>query len=486
MKKAIALAMTLMACVAFRVLAQRSGPNAKAVVDAALKAMGTSSLQSIQYSGTGSIYSTGQAYLSGGAWPRYTLKKYTMSVNYTVPAMRQEIVRVDDEKPPRGGGAGGYNPVTFQGGIRPVPGDIIQNQNIDARTEPGALDLWLSPHGFLKGAAANLSAAKTTTSRGKTTLSFTSGKYTVTGILNSQNLVEEVDLLRDVAYTGDTPIDAVYSNYRDFGGVKFPMHVVIKESGYTTLYLMVATVSPNSIPALEVRGAEAAAGRGGTPARPEPASEKIGEGVWFLTPGIEGSVLVEFNDYVVMLEAPGNDAYSMAAIAKAKNMLPNKPIRYVVNSHHHSDHAGGLRAYVAQGIPIITYESHKKYYEDQIFRNPHTINPDILPRAPKKPVIETVSDKRVITDGKMTLEIYLMKDQLHADGLLMFYIPKEKLLIQADTYAPRPGAPPLASPSPLTVNLVDNVSRLKLDVQRVAHIHGGINPYSDVLASAGR
>jgi glyoxylase-like metal-dependent hydrolase (beta-lactamase superfamily II) len=187
-----------------------------------------------------------------------------------------------------------------------------------------------------------------------------------------------------------------------------------------------------------------------------------------------------------MIEAPSNDAYTTAAIAKEKSMWPGKPIRYVVNTHHHADHAGGLRAYVAQGIPIITHESHKQYYEEQILRNVHTINPDLLQRSPRKPILETMADKRVISDGTMTLEIYLMKGQPHSEGMLMVYVPKEKLLIQADAFVPRPGAPPLPAPSPITINFVDNVNRLGLDVQRVAHIHGGTSAYSDVLATVGR
>ena len=461
----------------------RTGTEAQTLIDAVTAAMGTSALQSVQYSGTGSIYPTGQAYRSGGPWPRYTLKKYAMSINYGIPAMRAEIVRVDDQKPALGGGAGGYNPTTFQGGIRPVPGDIIQNQNIDARGDPAALDFWLTPHGFLKGVAANSSSAKVSTARGKRLLSFTAlGKYTVTATINSQNLVEGVRLLKDVPFTGDTPIEGIYSDYRDFAGVKFPMHIVTREGGHPTLDLTVADVHPNSSVTLDVRGA---AGAGATP-RPDPQPEKIGEGVWFMTPGVEGSVLVEFKDYVVMIEAPSNDAYTTAAIAKEKSMWPGKPIRYVVNTHHHADHAGGLRAYVAQGIPIITHESHKQYYEEQILRNVHTINPDLLQRSPRKPILETMADKRVISDGTMTLEIYLMKGQPHSEGMLMVYVPKEKLLIQADAFVPRPGAPPLPAPSPITINFVDNVNRLGLDVQRVAHIHGGTSAYSDVLATVGR
>ena len=108
------------------VKAQNAGSQAKTAIDAAVAAMGTAGLQSIQYSGTGSFYATGQAYLPCGPWPQYKVTKYTMSVNYTAPAMRQDLVRIDDERPPRGGGVGGYNPTTFQGGIRPVPGDMIE------------------------------------------------------------------------------------------------------------------------------------------------------------------------------------------------------------------------------------------------------------------------------------------------------------------------------------------------------------------------
>ena len=213
-----------------------------------------------------------------------------------------------------------------------------------------------------------------------------------------------------------------------------------------------ADVQPNSPAALEVRGNPP---RGGgppaTPAAPATTAarvepEKIADGVWFMTPGAEGSTLVEFNDYVVLVEGPGSDAQTLATIADAKRMCPNKPIKYVVNTHHHADHAGGLRAYVAEGIPIITHETHKRYYEQQIFRNPHTLNPDRLARAPRAPIIETMKDKRVLTDGNMTLEIHLMRGQPHSEGLLMVYIPKEKLLIQADAYAPRPGAQAAAGP----------------------------------------
>src|SRR5690349_18697861 len=236
MKNTFAMAIAATMLLSLYAAAQKTGSDAKTTIDAAVAAMGTAGLQSIQYSGTGSFYATGQAYVPGGPWPRYTLKKYTMLVNYTAPAMRQALVRIDDEKPPRGGGVGGYNPTTFQGGIRPAPGDMVENQSTDGHAEVGAVRMWLTPQGFLKGAAANEATAKTASEHGKKVVTFTAfGRYNVKGTINAQNLVEHVETLVDVPYTGDTLVEGVYSDYKDFGGVKFPMHIVMKEGGYPTL-----------------------------------------------------------------------------------------------------------------------------------------------------------------------------------------------------------------------------------------------------------
>ena len=491
MKRTLTLVIAATAVLALHAAAQQNAaPDAGAVINAVTTAMGTGKLRAVQYTGTGSINPTGQAYTSGGAWPRYTVTKYSMSVDYSVPAMRQELVRIDDAKVPRGGGAGGYNPQTFQGGIRPIPGDIIQNNTINGRMENGAIQFWLTPHGFLKGAAANLATLKTATARGKKTLTFTAfGKFPITATVDGTNLIEKVEALVDIGFTGDTVLDGAYTNYRDLDGIRFPMHILMREGGWPTLEVNVAQVNPNAQSAIDAVARAMSAAPAAPPAAAAaapPAPVKLADGVWQLTPNGEGSILVEFNDYVVMVEAPGGDAVSMASIEKAKQLAPGKPIKYVVNSHHHADHAGGMRAYVAEGIPIITHESHRKYYEEQIFKNPHSINPDRLARMPRAPMLEFIKDKRVLSDSSQALEIYLMKDQPHSEGLLMVYLPKSKQLIQADAYVPRPGAPPLPVPSPYTTNLVDNVSRLKLDVARVVQIHGGVVPYSEVLSAAGR
>lgn len=485
MKKLARIAITLSIGLSIDVGAQ----DPKSVIDDAQRAMGTASLQAIRYSATGWVYAVGQAPGPGKPWPRFQVANYEAAIDYTVPIMREELVRVDVENPPRGGGAGPYIPATGQGGIRPIPfGSQTQVQTRDARNEVGLLQIWITPHGFLKAAAANNATVTSGSAGGKTvrTISFTvNEKYTVTGAINDQHLVERVETRVPNTLLGDMLLETRYSDYKDVGGVKVPMRVLQRQGGFPTLDLTISHVQPNSATALQLTSpAGPPAAAPGAAANPE--TKAIAEGVWLVGGGSPNSHLVEFADHMVVIEAPQNDEYTTRVIAEAKRLAPNKPVRSLINSHHHSDHSGGLRGYAAEGITIITHELNKPYYE-KIFTNPFQLNPDRLARANRKAVIETVGDKRVLTDGLRTLEIYHVRGNLHDEGLLIVYLPKEKLLVQADAYGPRPpDGRPLLAPSPYTINLIENIERLKLDVAQVVHIHGGVDPYAVVKKAAGR
>jgi glyoxylase-like metal-dependent hydrolase (beta-lactamase superfamily II) len=451
------------------------------VIQMATRAMGAASLESIQYSGSGSSFTVGQAPGPGAPWPRFELAKYVASVNYAAPAMREETVRRDVDYPPRGGGAGPFNPATGQGGMRPIPGDVIQNLTRDGRTEAGLLQIWMTPHGFLKAAAANATFSPASKGRGQTVLVKLGGR-TITGVINDQGLVDRIATTVANNILGDVPFEVTFSDYKDYGGTRFPSHIVQSQGGHRTLDLIVTDVQPNSAAARALAVAAQPPAAPASPAKTDP--QKIVEGVWFLAGGAPMSVLVEFSDHVVVIEAPQNDERTDATIAAVKQLLPSKPIRYVVNTHQHFDHSGGVRGYVAAGIPIMTHEKNRPYWE-RILRNPFTLEPDRLARAGRRPVIETVGEKRVLSDGAMTLELRHLQGNLHDDTLLVAYLPKQKLLVQADAFHPRPGAAPLASPPPFTVNLVENIRRLKLDVERVVHLHGGIDSIAAVVKAAG-
>jgi glyoxylase-like metal-dependent hydrolase (beta-lactamase superfamily II) len=100
-------------------------------------------------------------------------------------------------------------------------------------------------------------------------------------------------------------------------------------------------------------------------------------------------------------------------------------------------------------------------------------------------VIEGMGDKRVLMDGTRMLELHHLRGNGHSEGLLIAYLPREKLLIQADAFHPRPGAAPLPAPSPYTINLLENIRRLQLDVAQIAHVHGGVDSFAALMKAAG-
>jgi glyoxylase-like metal-dependent hydrolase (beta-lactamase superfamily II) len=187
-----------------------------------------------------------------------------------------------------------------------------------------------------------------------------------------------------------------------------------------------------------------------------------------------------------MLEGPTSEARSLAANEAIQKTVPNKPIKYVVNTHAHYDHAGGLRTYVAQGITVITHEGNKAFLE-QAWARPRTIEPDPLAKSPRPAMIETVGDKRVLTDGSRTIELHHLKDSGHNTATLIAYLPKERILMYGDGYNPPPGDDPRTpdrSPE-FGLQLYENVQRLKLNPARIAPVHGRVVPFENMKIAIG-
>ena len=326
-------------------------------------------------------------------------------------------------------------------------------------------------------------ASQTVDGRSVTVVSFTlQERFSVSATINSQNLVEKVETRIPNPVLGDMPVEISYSDYRDFSGVQFPARIVQRQGGHPTLEITVSSVQPNS--AVDMETPESVRTAGVTPVRVE--TQRIAEGVWFLAGGSHHSVAVEFQDHVVVVEGPQNEERSEAVIAEVKKLLPDKPIRYLVNTHHHFDHSGGIRTYVAEGATIITHEINKPFYE-QAFRAPRTLSPDRLSQSNVPAKFETMTDKHVVTDGTRTMELHLTQGSGHNAGLIMAYLPRERILIEADSFSPPPpGAPPPAVISPYSVNLYENIERLRLAVQRIVPIHGRVVPLADLRRVIGR
>jgi glyoxylase-like metal-dependent hydrolase (beta-lactamase superfamily II) len=238
-------------------------------------------------------------------------------------------------------------------------------------------------------------------------------------------------------------------------------------------------------------------------------SQKLADGVWLLGGGTHNSMLVEFRDFVAVVEAAVNEARSLAVIAEVNRLVPDKPIRYVVNTHHHFDHAGGLRTYLSQGTTVVTHESNKDYYLDILFHpSAWTLQPDrlaiyspmyMISRRPAP--IDTVGTKYVVSDGVRMMEILHVQDMAyelgdpsyrqgnHGADMLMAYLPKEKILLNADLYSPpAQGAQPFdgaqgrpAVPTAGMRTLYRNMLKLKLAVEQHVPIHGRVGTNDDFM-----
>jgi glyoxylase-like metal-dependent hydrolase (beta-lactamase superfamily II) len=494
--------------------------DAKSVLQAAVKAMGSANVKTIQYSGTGWNAAVGQSFSPEEDWPRFEVTRYSRTIDYDAKTSREELTRRQGNNPPRGGGGtplqgeqqqiavvsgnyawnvDGQNPV-------PQPGQYLAGISV---AEFRQLDILLTPHGFLKAALAapNPTAISLTlpgspgaiTQNGKATLvSFTAmGKYRVNGTFNDQNMLELVQTWVPNPVYGDMLYELRYTNYKDFGGVKFPTVLHIHQGdprlsvAHNSMEITLTTVQPNvSVAAINVPDAVQKAAA--PPVRAE--SQKLADGVWLIAGGSHNSVAVEFRDFVAVIEAPLNEERSLAVLAEVNKLIPAKPIRYVVNTHHHFDHSGGLRTYLAQGASIVTDQANREYYERVLFNPaPRTLQPDRFSTyypyfvGGRRPLpIEAVNQKYVLSDGVRTVDLYPMQGLNHAAGMLIAYLPKERILVNADLYSPPAQGAPVPAVNANMRSLQQNIQRLKLDVGQHVPIHGQPGSMDQFLQIVGR
>jgi len=442
-----------------------SAQDARTVIANASKAIGVDTLKTVQYSATGMDFALGQAPNPSSPWPKFINKSYTRAINFETPASRIERVRVQGENPPHGGGQ------------QPLVGDQPVNQTIIVNAETPwvqQLEIVMMPHGFLRAAAAKNATVEAKTVGGKkyNVVSFLGdNKAKVNGYINDQNLVERIETWIDNPFLGDMAFEAIYSDFVNAGGAMFPRHIVQKQGGYPIFDLTVNDVKANAAVTIQPpQGRGGAGAPAAAAASPAATSEKLGDGVYLIGGGYAG-IAIDFKDHITIIETGQSEPRGLAVIAEAKRLIPNKPVKYVVNTHSHIDHSSGLRAAVAEGATILTHQINKAYLEKTL-SIPHTLNPDKAQQNGKKPIVEAVGEKKVLTDGTHVVELHHMTNFGHHDGMLLVYFPKEKVLLEADGYNPQPTtATPPNPPSPFTTSLLDNIRRLRLDVQRIVPVH---------------
>jgi glyoxylase-like metal-dependent hydrolase (beta-lactamase superfamily II) len=447
----------------------------------AAAAMRTENLASITYSGSAKAARNSfmQTPSANPPWPVNDITNYRRTIGIMQPASR----------------ATGE---TFNGGLfmgPPVAGTY--NQNVPAEGAPWSqqLEIWLTPWGFLRGAEMNgaeatsqmVDGTRYTVMTWKSPQSQTSPSgmpYTVTGYINEDNLVERVETWVEDPIMGDMHVQARYSDYEELGGVMVPTRMVQERGGGAVFEVTVTDASANPSNLAELltpppppagAGGAGRGGRAGGPAAPgggrgaaaAPASlvEKVGDGLYLVTGGYV-ALVTEFADHLAVFEGGQSEMRGQQIIDEVKRAFPDKPIRYIINSHPHSDHSAGLAPFLREGATLITHSNNVEFF-DMAFSTPRTLQG----QPTMDPMIEGVDEMRVLEDSTNRLELHSVPNA-HTDGMLVAFLPKQRVLFQADFTLPQPGQ----EANPFVKTLAERVGELGLDFDRYLAVHAAPQP----------
>jgi glyoxylase-like metal-dependent hydrolase (beta-lactamase superfamily II) len=458
-------------------------------LESAGAALGAEHIRSIEFSGTGKWYQFGQEPNPNAPPPEFEVTSYTASMDYDTGSSHIQRATTEVVDPTRWrpvpqmagerGGAGAQEFVAGEvawtlgapGGPATglAPTAIPDGKNAEERT----MEIWATPQGFLRAAASNHATSRPLNGGGSE-VSFMLGKHKVVGKINARNEVFSVHYWIDSPVLGDMLCEAGFTQYRDFGGVKFPGHIVRTQGGKLRLELWVSAVKANPPVLIPVP----AGMREAMTAPVNVTVDKLADGVYWLRGFQWHSVAIEQGDHIVMIDAPLDEARSLAVIAKTRETIPGKQITYLINTHVHFDHAGGVRTYVDAGATIVTLPMNQAFFE-RAWRTPHTLDPDRLEVSKRTPRFLPVTNGRlVLRDLKRPIEVHEQVGTAHSDAVVMVYLPAEKILVQVDAWntealsAPRIDTIGGEYVNPYMLNLYDNIMRLKLDVGMLVPLHG--------------
>jgi glyoxylase-like metal-dependent hydrolase (beta-lactamase superfamily II) len=303
------------------------------------------------------------------------------------------------------------------------------------------------------------------------------GKMTL-AINRSSHLPTRVVSMADNANLGDVAVETSFGDYQNVGGIELPTRLTTRTDNYTTAEIRVTRQGVDADTGdLAAPAAAASAPPIAGPPPPSVTVEEIAPGVWLLAGQSHHSVAVEFADHMVLIEAPQNDARTLAVLAKARSLRPDKPVTHLVNTHHHFDHSGGVRAAVSEGLTVVTHKGNAAFFQTMAGRA-HTIAPDALAKNAKPLKLETVDDRLEMKDATRTMTLYAVAGNGHSDTMLVAYLPKERLLVEVDLFSPGSATQPYAA------SLLDAIRARKLTVDRIVPLHGAMAGF-DELARVG-
>ena len=502
--------------------------NPEPIIRAAENAIGTKNLDCVTLSGTAYTGMVGQQRLNGYDidWPRgERLTEYSRIINWRDGTMLETFTRVPGHNPAswkHGLGWRGGTPIqsnsqqTFAvNGLHAWHQDGEESSPIAAHpddAERWQLDLWLNPHGFLKAArlpGANPRATwrwelgemgrdgATVTPEKVRIVSITVlDKYRVDATINSENLLQRIHTWVPDPVLGDMNYEHEFSNesYVDIGGgIRFPTGWHHHEGWDDNYQAQSVNAGHNAFGGnLDQIPANVCSNPISLPSSIASATfdvtvdvSELAPGVWLLGGTSHNSVAIEFDTYTAIVEAPLNEERSLAVIDAVTKLVPEKPIRFLVNTHQHHDHIGGLRTYMHIGATIITHwKNYDFYVQDVLNYAPRSLNPDMVALWPPTELAEgyqyeTVRENYWLRDNSRSIHVSYVHPLAHVEGMLIAYLPETGLLIEADLFDSFSVEPTQATDA--NRSLYRHVQRLGLDVKTIVPIHGQPVPWSEFL-----
>ena len=460
----------------------RLTPEQQAVNDAASALGGVERVQAVRtlvIEGDGTQFNLGQDVVPDTRGQTFAITQYKRAVDFSAERARTEFTRT-----PKFTYWQGLAPQRQIQGIDKAIGYNVAPSGAACRIGQAAADdrrAELLRHPITAVRAALDPAARVTNSRTESgqlmvDVLTSDGRGFTLAIDAATKLPARVITAANNVNLGDVLISTEFTEYQNVGGLQLPARLTTKTDDFTTTELRVTRQAVDTDTGDLAAPSAVASANVPAPAPPNVTVEEVSRGVWLLAGGSHHSALVEFADHLMLIDAPQNDARMAAVIAKARELRPGKPLTHVVNSHHHFDHSGGIRAAVSEGLTVITHQGNAAFIEG-IVKRPHTRVPDALSKKPTPLRIETLGDEKILTDDTMTLHLYPAPSE-HSETMLMAYLPRERALVVIDLYEPGEAVHMFAG------RFLEDLKKRNLRVDRIIPLHGKIVPYAQLVKDA--
>ncbi len=457
-----------------------SAPPERRIVDDAAAALGGAdrvrALTGLEITGSGPAPNAGQNRMPDDELPVWQVSEHTRSIDL---ANNRTRVRQRREAKFQFAGA------TVQRVTQGLDGDVAYNvapdgtmtRAGDAAAKDRRVELLHHPITIVRAAmdpAATLANPRTEGNEQLVDITTAKGDVLTLALDQSTHLPARVLSMGANANMGDVAIVTTFSDYEDVDGVKLPRKLTTMMDKYLQFDLEVAKNSIGGNVADLAAPSSVTSAPSPTPPPVVVTVEQVAKGIWWLAgSGNHRSIVFEFDDHLVLFETPVNEARSQAVIDKART-LSSKPLTKAIVSHHHFDHSGGLRVAVAEGLIIVTHRANEAFFKDLLARK-HTIVPDALQQNPKGATFEFVDDQMTLKDRSMEVQLYHLLDNPREGTNLYAYVPRERMLVQADLYDAS------WQQHLWGENVLTNLAQRKLRIDRDVPVHGVIEPFDQMV-----